>query len=67
MDDIRQTAIDRLQAYLERRQFSARHCQVNEKIPDKLVKYLTANLLTPCILVHGRQGKFQEIGCPPLS
>jgi hypothetical protein len=45
----------------------ARHCQLIEKTPNKGVKYLTADLLTPCIFVHGCQGKSQEIGYLPLS
>jgi len=43
------------------------HCQLIEKIPNKWVKYLTTDLLTPCILVHECQGKSQEIGYLPLS
>ena len=44
-----------------------RHCQLIEKIPNKWVKHLTADLLTPCIFVHECQGKSQEIGYLPLS
>ena len=43
------------------------HCQLIEKTPNKWVKHLTADLLTPCILVHECQGKSQEIGYLPLS
>ena len=43
------------------------HRQLIEKIPNKWVKYLTTDLLTPCILVHECQGKSQEIGYLPLS
>jgi hypothetical protein len=42
-------------------------CQLNEKIPEKLVKYLTTDILTPCVLARQCQGKFQEIAYPPLS
>src|SRR5215475_11748502 len=34
-----------------------RHCQLIEKIPNKWGKYLTTDLLTPCIFVHECQGK----------
>jgi hypothetical protein len=44
-----------------------RHCQLIEKIPNKWVKHLTTDLLTPCILVHECQGKSQEIGYLSLS
>jgi hypothetical protein len=43
------------------------HCQLIEKIPNKWVKHLTTDLLTPCILVHECQGKSQEIGYLSLS
>jgi transposase len=45
----------------------ARHCQLIEKIPNKWVKHLTIDLLTPCILAHECQGKSQEIGYLPLT
>jgi predicted ATPase len=43
------------------------HCQLIEKIPNKWVKHLTIDLLTPCILAHECQGKSQEIGYLPLT
>jgi hypothetical protein len=43
------------------------HCQLIDKIPNKWVKHLTIDLLTPCIVVHKRQGKSQEIGYLLLS
>jgi hypothetical protein len=44
------------------------HCQLHDKTPDKLGKHLTIDPQIPYIfLVHGRQGKFQEIVCPPVS
>ena len=43
------------------------HCQLIDKIPNKWAKYLTIDLLTPCILVHECQGKSQEIRYLPLS
>ena len=42
--------------------YSEGHCQLIEKIPNTWVKHVTTALLTPCILVHERQGKSQEIG-----
>ena len=43
------------------------HCQLIDKIPNKWVKHLTIDLLTPCVLGHERQGKSQKIGYLPLS
>src|SRR5215467_7701503 len=44
---------------------SGGHCQLIDKIPNKWVKHLTIDLLTPCILVHERQVKSQEIAHSP--
>jgi hypothetical protein len=43
------------------------HCQLIETIPNKWLKHLVADLLTPCNGVHECQGKSQEIGYLPLS
>ncbi len=44
-----------------------RHCQLIETIPNKWLKHLLTDLLTPCNVVHECQGKSQEIGYLPLS